>query len=1472
MNTEETIGTPARRRGRGTRIALIAGGVVLALLGFVAALPTLVSMGMFRGTVISYATDAVNGTVTIGSLELGWFSGVGVRDVVIDDPAHGTRIEANASARQGLWALATKGIAGLDAKVAAKVRTKRMADGSLGIAALAKAPAPGAPVPSPTKAAEPFRLPAGLDATLTLERIELQVDAADGSKEGSLLVEGGQVRVLGGGRSSVALKGSSEWQGTAGGFEIEAGGDGIVAADGSLAFAKVPADVRVRASRFGFSAGGLAIRVDDADVKVASKDLTGQVDVAASVHASVEGGEPCSVEADLHMARVLSPAGAFVMDLGGVSGSVRAAGVPTAPFERFVRGTSLVLARDLGARVDASASFAAADGSGLHVEVRSERMQLVADGALDPKSGAADLRTVTLVATVDPALVASAGIVVSAPARVEAALTDVHVPGTGDDGAFRVDDVAFAADARIDVQGLQVPGPDGRVPLDIASIRLRASAKPVGAGIEADLSASRPGGAARSEMQVTASLRNGGPLGMHGSVRVASLPTAFVRPFVPASVPVDVVRDIGDAVRTLDVAVGAGDRPEVLVSVEAPKVTVSLRGTVAADGALRTTGASSIALREVRPELLGAYGVPVAAPIDVTVRIAELALPAPKPFALGACGIDAEIDVAGPRGGTFPVRIGAAQGGGTPDLQVGAVHATVRGVEIGREAAVKLQATVDGAAVTASVEAKGLGAMTIESIEAAQLRVAVDAPSIEPALVAARAGGGELLPHLGSGPLAIAFRYDGSLQAGKGSVRAARTDLQANATVDLRRDSLVAEGSAQGTLQPSGFRALAPDVPCTVAGPLRVEASAGPLTVARPSAWEFASPSAVRASVRVPSARLQGVPGLRTDVGLGAVAVHADVTLAPASAAKVVLEPVSVTAEPASGSLAVARVAANASWSAATGTAAAQWSADLSVTGVEGAGVEALLDLPEDARGRIGSGGTVRAAMKAAPGGGIAFDVQSRVPTLAATLVGDWTDGALTLRDSSAQLTIQGPQLLALLNRGERTPRADGSVPPPPWKSAGALEVNATIPALHLASGKAPLAVVRLDTKELVLVPAEGAPVTVAPVLATVDMPGAGRPASVSLRTAIGAAGAKGSAPVEVEATLRDWCRADGTLDLQSIQPDGRVEVREASSAVLGALLGMPAGELPQAVGPTATLLATLRSTGPGMAVADAKLTSQYLNAAVPACRYDHGTLLVDAAKPVRVEFVPSDPLRHRVLEPINPVFRDVRLADEKKPIVLQVSTLSYPLDGAMAKVSADADLTVGDVLLDSNPDNDVLNLLKVFQSQGGKPIQGRIDPLRVTVRAGQLTYKDFNIYIERQGDAWVTRLIFDGDIDLTRSPPFARKLAANYPFSSVARSVLNVIPNEDGGGSAADILNTLSMGAADAIQLRVTMRGPLGDVNGRPAKLERKVKIDFRPDALEKGVGNAVKDIGKSIGDIFGGAKKDAPKKPAQPKKGSGK
>ena len=59
-------------------------------------------------------------------------------------------------------------------------------------------------------------------------------------------------------------------------------------------------------------------------------------------------------------------------------------------------------------------------------------------------------------------------------------------------------------------------------------------------------------------------------------------------------------------------------------------------------------------------------------------------------------------------------------------------------------------------------------------------------------------------------------------------------------------------------------------------------------------------------------------------------------------------------------------------------------------------------------------------------------------------------------------------------------------------------------------------------------------------------------------------------------------------------------------------------------------------------------------------------------------------------------------------------------------------------------------------------------------------------------------------------------------------------------------------------------MRGPLGEVNGKPVKLERKVKVIFDAKSMGGGVGNTVEGIGQKIGDLFGGNK--------NPKKGNKK
>ena len=67
------------------RTMLIAvAGVVVLLLTLLASAPTLVSWGLFRGTIISAVSGAVNGTVTIDELSVGWFSGVRVRGFMIE--------------------------------------------------------------------------------------------------------------------------------------------------------------------------------------------------------------------------------------------------------------------------------------------------------------------------------------------------------------------------------------------------------------------------------------------------------------------------------------------------------------------------------------------------------------------------------------------------------------------------------------------------------------------------------------------------------------------------------------------------------------------------------------------------------------------------------------------------------------------------------------------------------------------------------------------------------------------------------------------------------------------------------------------------------------------------------------------------------------------------------------------------------------------------------------------------------------------------------------------------------------------------------------------------------------------------------------------------------------------------------------------------------------------------------------------
>ncbi|MFO0963827.1 MAG: hypothetical protein U0625_13115 [Phycisphaerales bacterium] len=1541
-STLSTDAEPAPRH-RARFVLLVIAGIVALLAIAVAMLPTFISWGMLDGKVVRTVGAAVHGKVTLEGIDASWASGMGIRGLVIDDTEHGNRIEVSASVEQGLWELFTAGIRGLDVHLKGSVHTRRLADGSL---ALAKLPRPvlteassSSGGSSPVHVEVDPSLPAGTSINLFLDGITVQVDDPAGAVAAAVRDVKGSLELNAGGKTGVTLAGTTQVGQTSGSFELSASADKLVDANGRIVYERTPATLRAKASGLSFDAGGLAMRVADLDVDVTSQDLTGAVDAKATVHASVDGGAPTSLEMQLRAARLLDSKGKFVFDLGGLSGTVRAEGVPTAPLQRFLEGTPVVLARDLGPTVSLNASFADATGSGIRIDARSERATLRAEGAVDPATRAATLRTVALEATVDPALLrAAAGIELRAPARVTLNATDLLVPPAAADGSFPVNALRFQAQARVELAGMRVPGPDGLVDVAVDAIGVTVGAAPLGSAIDIDLtahaSAAASGPSARDPMNLAAELRAGGALGWHGMLRARAIPCALLDPWVPASVHLVPSRDLGAEIRTVDARVAAGDAPAIVLSVESDSLGVRATGTVGADGATAISGAR-VDLRRVRPELLAAFGVPVEQAIDASLVVRSATLPPRQAFDVGKVALDGELTVnsAGarqmavarpPAAGGAPAAGAAPAAGPEVPFQVRlsgegaqARRIALAGVRVGiatpalaQEVALQVAARVDDMPVQAQLSAKGLlraganGALALD-LEGARMQATATVSEITaqrvgrevPALAA-------IAPQVGDGRFSLAAGLEGSLLDGTATLAldsGARTPTpaQARLTAKLARESIEASGTVSVVATSALVAAAAPGTTIALAAPAPVELAIAPITLQRTGPWAVEPPKQAQVRASLAKLHLMKVPGLVGEPVLEGTALDATVALAGGTAIRTTLSTAIASARAGAQPAPVAKLALTGGWSAGDARTAPRWDADMQVSDLQGAALATLVDLG-DAGGEIGAGGSAKVKVRSDAPGAIAFDVDSTIPRLRAVLRGDLTNEVLTLRDSSLALSLPGPSVVAYLNgqAARAAKAADPNKPAPrPWKSAGPLEVNAEIPNLRMdvvptrapastgepapAAPDAPVpaaaapsfqlpagfaAVARIGVKPIQLVPTEGAPISIEAATLVADAPGLGKPASLQIDGGIIGPDGK-RAPLTVRATLKDWSREDGSVDFKRMQVDATAKAESASTGVVGALMGK-GNELAEALGPTATLDASIRSTGPGAAMAQASLTSKYLQIAAPQVEIKDGFAIIVPAKPLRAEFIPSDPLRERLLEPINPIFKDVRLADEKKPIVFEATALRWPFDGDYAKCDGQFDLVVGDVLIERNPSNEVLNLLKVFQGQQGKPVEGRIDPLKVSVARGQLKYSDFNVGIEKQGNSWVTRLIFSGDVDLTRKPPFARSIAANYPLSSVARSVINLLPNEDGGGSVADALNVLSLGATDAVQLRVTLKGPLGDVDGKPAVMQRKVKVVFDARALGGGVGGAAKGAAEAIGgaieDIFG-RKKNNNKKNAK-------
>lgn len=1450
----DSDGSSAPRWRRRLKLALALGGGLLALLVLVVImLPTFINWGFMRGTVLRVVSDQISGSVTLEGVHVSWGGPLRVERFVIDDEEHHSLLEARLEVEQGLWTLWRKGFTTLHASVQGSVRTRLEPDGALAItrtfdastsdedgSTSGGAKKPGATTSSGATGAV---LPAGMNLNLTIGPIDLRVDAADGAPFVHMADVRGSLQLAAGSVSQLTLAGNAEYgDGAAGSFRVQAQGTGIISADGALALAGKPIKMQLQGTDLQFNAGGLAVELESAKVAVESPDLTRTVVMEASVtgvareEAQAQGAQSTAttLQIALAVAHPLAADGSVRADLGGVRGTVAAANVPTRLLQPLVENTALVLTRDVGPTVDLEGAFADASGNGIRITLRGQHLQVDAEGSVDVSgaggagSGAATLQRVTAQAQVDPALAAAvAGVGIENPATVSLDVGDLRIPARDASGAFPLGEVTFRGTLTAAVENATLLAEGVQRPLGVNAIQLSASAAPFAKGVAFNLDATPESTATEGRMRASGTLIPGGAFGVHGTIRAQDIPTGLIEPWLPAGLPIQLTQDAGASIHTFNVQLGEQPAAEFTLALDTDLLDVSARGTRQADGGLTVAQATLTAPR-VRQALLADWGVQVDAPVQVDVQAHDLRLP--SSLSPGELAGTLEVTVTGAAsasGKPTPVVLvlNDAEGAAPEKLSLTRANLAVATAGLARQTTIRLNTDVDGAVLTVDCVAERLldagGTFTAET-------AGLDITARVSGVTAARVT--ELLPVaadlLADGnPLALEGTFRGSLQRGQLAVSATTGSDRVALQGALQPEALTLDADLRWTLTPAQWKELAGGG-LELHEPALVSAKVTGFTLARRGLWEF-TPSEhaqLNATVCRASAGAQGTPA--------------------------------------------AKMSAAVNWSAA-----GAWNVEATLAEVNGEVLGDLVGLDPTTRQRIGSGGSLQGRAQRNATGAITFEARSAIELCHLDLKGALADGVLTLQPSQARLTLPGAQVVALLN-GEAP--ADKRV----WKDAQPLELEAAIRSFRMrlqapeTGGGLPEGfAVEVDAsiKPMSLTPVSGAPVHLRRAEVTVQAPGIGQPAtvksSVDLATTVRRAGSAGkdvdtqaAATLALDATLHDWTDTHGVFSPATMRTEGTVRVERASTAIVGLLLGMGM-ELDEALGPDVTLKMDMALVGTDKGSVTAALESQYLRATLPRVLLGGGFLTLGGRDPVKLEFLPSAPLRKRLLEPINPVFTDASLAEPSQRIVLEASAMRYPLDGNYARLDADVQLRVGPVHLRRNEQNQVLNLLKIFQAAGDKPVDGLIEPLTVTVRAGQLTYEKFNVNIEKQGNVWVTRLIFSGDIDLASNPPMARAISANYPMGSVARQVLAAVPAEDGGADLQKLFDTVSLGALDAVQLRVTLSGPLGSVDGKPAALRRKIRVDFKPENLGKGLERAVESVGDAFKSIFDKAKDDKSK-----------
>ncbi|MDZ4830341.1 MAG: hypothetical protein SGJ09_09115 [Phycisphaerae bacterium] len=1379
--------------------------LVLLVVVLVAAAPTLLSLGPATGIARNAIAGAVQGDVALKNASLGWFSAQSIEGLSIKDGSGANAIDVNVTVHSGLLSLFMSGGNNLDATLSGSAKGTLEPDGTTGLGALFAPKPASTPSSAPSSSSSPSGIPSALKAKLTIERFALAF--TDVARSRTYAIDGlhGDASVDGAsGKVSAKLDGDTNFLGGKGTLGMKAD---LTNLTGTIDPATIACDLAIEGKNLRVPVDQKTADFSAVVLHVKSPGIGKSIAIDAKADGVLDGTTASTLLADLTIIDLAPSGGTLGSAFGGsgastqwqvlvgklltsVKGTVAASKLPTSLAQPAAAAAGLVLSEDLGATIDVLNIKLPGRGSDpITLELDAPKAKLKLTTVVDGDSGGAlrGLKDGNLTGTVE-----------ASPATLE-----------------RLAKVNVTAPARLSLNGrdlaLGLAATDAGV---LSAFTGHVEVVPLAALAWKD-----------PKNDIAVALGSGG--------RIAIGRDKLGEPFAA-----DAALSVGFGTASAPPTAPTTQNVVAKASV-APKLDRVDNATATIDATFDPGFIAAVAKQTITK------------PLTVRVDVRDLDTTFPPKGAEGLA-IDAVVTIAGENGLVVKDL--------NRDVRFADIIATLKSADAAKGGALALTGRIDQGTIDVKQtlgplpkDFANLDPLAIDTRGTAKI-TGLDGAALVPwmpaqkALIEAAAIRGLSLdlknePLSGKPGQRVTIDLGGEPIKGaivasveKASSRLEKLDLSGTIGKEL---VTALQGDSESKVR------VADAVPFTLA-------LQSPVTVVFDDLKAGKLPSGLAAKLVVPQVIVSQAPGLKSALALrdfsATVAVDTSGKTATTKGAFAAAGTTSPSDKIEQGTF-------DLTWSKKEGPSLLKGlTGETKLSGVSVPWIETLIGQP---KGRIstwtGDSGAIQMVMSSSAQGET-IRVIPAFPRMTGTI-------DVLAQGESVQASTSGMAV-----RVDRAKLGELATKPAPEGSAqqrydfqGDLVAQLTTATIRLPKALAANNMsfagasldVALETQGLgVSVQTPGKPagrLDVPAITAKVASKDLAQGVTFSANDRGTVPGSGPSPVIAINGTVKQLLNASGEIDAANASLDLDANVKALPSVFVD-LIAATGGTITRSLGDTMDFTAKAQGASKTGGQLAATLTAPFAELKAPSITVKDGIATVTPQAPVTASFALSPGVKEDLLYLINPVFADVELASQRA--TMNLSSLSYPMDGNMTKLNSDVRLDIGDIKFkNGQPASVVLQLLR------DKPdnLEGRIEPLAVNVKNGILTYKDFGLRIGRmpQGapSPWKTTLDMQGEIDLTRKPPYAVAITTALPasqagnFSSDVRKFFDTL-----GGPDSDLAKTLSIG--------ITMFGPLFDAQGRAAKLEQKVTLPKLEDIA--------KDPGKLIEqglDIFKKIQKPKPK-----------